>query len=232
MTALLEGKHCYLGDGLWLSVLRSSMLSDSTIPESSEMVTDYTEITINLTNLVKDCTDLFLRRKKGRDGDAQDRHLDLLAECNSQQDTVIRYTQKWAKEFIKQSKGRKANKPSSGDMESALSWKITMMVLSRLHVALCGDGTLAMERQAQNLAQELVDELNAPQSRIAGPSVIQCRATTSAVLTTAPDWLAFCNDRQDKYASVGERRLITPEVYLHWLRLNGIQVPESSDDQA
>lgn len=232
MMAFMEGKRCYLGDDPWLRVLRSARSMAYPCPEGTGLATDYTEITINITNLMTDCTKLILQKKKRRSDDVQKRWLELLSECEAQHNTLVLYTRRWAHEFVKQTdaraKAREANKPVNGDLEKAIAWKLTLMMLCRLHVALAGDGTLAMEHKSQELAQEITDELDAPNSRITGPSTIVCRAFANAILDTAEEWLAFCHDHQLKRCATGDRRLIPPKVYLRWVKLNAIQISDDS----
>ncbi|KAK3182617.1 hypothetical protein K4F52_006067 [Lecanicillium sp. MT-2017a] len=228
--AFMEGKRCYLGDDPWPSVLRSAG-SAYPCPEGTGLGADYTENAIKTANLMADCTDLILQKTKRRPDDVQKRRLELLAECKAQYNTLVLSSWRWDPEVVKQTdvraRDREANKSINTDLEKDIAWNLTMMMLCRLHVALAGDGRLAMEHKSQELAQEVMDELNAPNSRIPAPSTIVCRASANAILDTAKEWLTFCHDHQLKRGAMGKRSLIPPKVYLRWAKLNGVQI---SDD--
>lgn len=227
----MDGEYCYLGDPSWTPVLQSLVSDDPMMPDRNERNASFAVITIGHINFLRDCTTLFADLQRGRDSYVvhELRCRDLRAQHKAIEVELRHFAQRWAAYL-----GRRFTedefqfKFGHGDRELALAVKVAEMESCRLDVALGGHHQLARECQAQALARELLDEVDTAGSRIAGPNAVTSRATANAVLATAEEWLAFCNE-PDTNEAVGLCRVISPAVFLRWVRFHGIRLPDGCD---
>ncbi len=233
MKALMEGRRCYLGQQPWLSALRdSASINPINHPDRSEIKVSFDELAIWATNLLKDCTDLYLARRQRPPEEIYRRRLQLLEQANRYRDAVLRWRHRWDDELRTQEVEKPVGSASGlgqGDLQLSISFKVGMIVCCRFLTALGTEQGVALEEQAQQCAQALLDEVDNPRNRIGAVNASIARAAAKASLTTTSEWLAFASD-QVKYSSADQFRLIPAVIYFRWTSLTGIQLPEGYNE--
>lgn len=174
-----------------------------------------------------DCSALIMGEVEPKDRESQ--HLALLARLEQQ---VINL-EHWRRQmFDLEPKIESEIYNNANDWGAAHSdWADSIEVLQtavmthgRLYVALDGSRRLQVERQTQGMAAELIkSHKKRLETKVRQINTIVIIPICNAILSTAPDWAAFCEPppADCKLIEPGVPRLISREIFWKWANLSG-----------
>ncbi|KAJ3498039.1 hypothetical protein NLG97_g1438 [Lecanicillium saksenae] len=241
IDAYFGGKHLFLEEPEWQSVLQSCIIADPKVGDRSALRISLLQALTYAPGVLSDCA-LFINDQKSDKAEKQK----LLCRVDQFRTRLYHWHSVWGSHafhpfnsdgsLVREIKYGEQHK--WGEMLGQLCiYEAFLVVFNRLHVALRGSDAHNVEAQSQRIAKNMVDmgawkdcdstdEIPRCVTHGVRPNAVQetvifhCLGAARAVLATMQEW-ATATSHPGTHEPVGQKALIDKDIFLRWYNSQG-----------